>query len=75
MLEQARRLAADLGRRVELCEGDAQSLPFPDDAFDTVLRTARDGDRAGCPTDPDRGIDRAAGTRALVPIGLGSIRG
>ena len=39
MLEQARRRAADLGRRVELCEGDAQALPFPDGAFDTVLAT------------------------------------
>jgi len=39
MLERARRRAADLGRRVELCEGDAQALPFPDGAFDTVLAT------------------------------------
>jgi ubiquinone/menaquinone biosynthesis C-methylase UbiE len=39
MLEQARRRAVDLRRRVELCEGDAQALPFPDGAFDTVLAT------------------------------------
>jgi ubiquinone/menaquinone biosynthesis C-methylase UbiE len=39
MLEQARRRAADLGRRVELCGGDAQALPFADGAFDTVLAT------------------------------------
>lgn len=39
MLEQARRRAADIGRRVELCEGDAHALPFPDGAFDTVLAT------------------------------------
>jgi ubiquinone/menaquinone biosynthesis C-methylase UbiE len=39
MLERARRRAADLGQRVELCEGDAQALPFPDGAFDTVLAT------------------------------------
>jgi hypothetical protein len=63
MLEQARRLAADLGRRVELCEGDAQALPFPDYAFDTVLRTARKRDRAGCPPIP---IVVSIGLRALA---------
>ncbi|MGZ8630550.1 MAG: class I SAM-dependent methyltransferase [Actinomycetota bacterium] len=39
MLALARNRAADLGRPVTLCEGDAQALPFPDGAFDTVLAT------------------------------------
>jgi ubiquinone/menaquinone biosynthesis C-methylase UbiE len=39
MLGQARRRAADLGREVELREGDAQALPFPDGSFDTVVCT------------------------------------
>ena len=39
MLTRARRRSAELGRSVELCEGDAQRLPFPDGAFDTVVCT------------------------------------
>ena len=39
MLSLARVRAADLGRPVALCEGDAQALPFPDGTFDTVLCT------------------------------------
>jgi ubiquinone/menaquinone biosynthesis C-methylase UbiE len=39
MLEQARRRADELGRAVDLREGDAQALPFPDACFDTVVCT------------------------------------
>jgi ubiquinone/menaquinone biosynthesis C-methylase UbiE len=39
MLALARRRADDLGRPAELREGDAQQLPFPDAAFDTVVCT------------------------------------
>ncbi len=39
MLEIARRRAQSLGRQVELDIGDAQSLPFPDQRFDTVVCT------------------------------------
>jgi ubiquinone/menaquinone biosynthesis C-methylase UbiE len=39
MLARARERANDLGVPVRLCEGDAQALPFPDDAFDTVVST------------------------------------
>lgn len=37
MLAIARQRAGDLGRAVDLHEGDAQQLPFGDAAFDTVL--------------------------------------
>ncbi|RSM49369.1 SAM-dependent methyltransferase [Actinoplanes sp. ATCC 53533] len=37
MLAIAARRAADLGRAADLHTGDAQALPFPDNAFDTVL--------------------------------------
>ncbi len=37
MLTLARRRAADLGREVDLREGDAEHLPFPDGSFDTVV--------------------------------------
>ncbi|MFL5766424.1 MAG: class I SAM-dependent methyltransferase [Actinomycetota bacterium] len=37
MLAQARRRAEQLGRPVTLHEADAQSLPFGDGAFDTVV--------------------------------------
>jgi len=39
MLDIARTRAAELGREVELCEGDAQALPFADESFDTVVCT------------------------------------
>lgn len=37
MLATAKRRARDLGRDVGLHTGDAQALPFPDEAFDTVV--------------------------------------
>ena len=37
MLALARERAASLGRDVELYEGDAEQLPFPDAAYDTVV--------------------------------------
>jgi ubiquinone/menaquinone biosynthesis C-methylase UbiE len=39
MLELARVRAAEQGREIDLREGDAQALPFPDTAFDTVVCT------------------------------------
>lgn len=39
MLAIARRRAESLGRSVDLREGDAESLPFPDDTFDSVVCT------------------------------------
>jgi ubiquinone/menaquinone biosynthesis C-methylase UbiE len=39
MLGIARTRAAGLGREIELREGDAQALPFPDASFDTVVCT------------------------------------
>jgi ubiquinone/menaquinone biosynthesis C-methylase UbiE len=39
MLAVARRRATDVGRKIDLREGDAQSLDFPDGSFDTVLCT------------------------------------
>ncbi|MFI5610065.1 class I SAM-dependent methyltransferase [Amycolatopsis sp. NPDC051903] len=39
MLRRARERAGDLGRTVALQQGDAQSLPFADGAFDTVVCT------------------------------------
>jgi SAM-dependent methyltransferase len=39
MLEHARHRAEQLGRTVELCEGDAQALQFADSSFDTVVCT------------------------------------
>jgi ubiquinone/menaquinone biosynthesis C-methylase UbiE len=37
MLSLARRRAADLGRDVDLHEGDAENLPFAAESFDTVV--------------------------------------
>lgn len=37
MLAVARGRAAELGRHIALHEGDAQALPFRDEAFDTVV--------------------------------------
>jgi ubiquinone/menaquinone biosynthesis C-methylase UbiE len=39
MLKRARDRAHKLGRRVELREGDAHALEFPDSSFDTVVCT------------------------------------
>ncbi|MEU0684431.1 class I SAM-dependent methyltransferase [Streptomyces albogriseolus] len=39
MLAIARRRADELGRTADLREADAQALPFPDAAFDTVVCT------------------------------------
>lgn len=39
MLELARTRAVELGREIDLREGDAQALPFPDASFDTVVCT------------------------------------
>jgi ubiquinone/menaquinone biosynthesis C-methylase UbiE len=39
MLDQARDRASTLGRTVDLQEGDAQALAFPDNSFDTVVCT------------------------------------
>ena len=39
MLDLARRRAAELGRSVDLREGDAHALDFPDASFDTVVCT------------------------------------
>jgi ubiquinone/menaquinone biosynthesis C-methylase UbiE len=39
MLAIARRRAADLGRQVDLRQGDAQALDFPAGSFDTVVCT------------------------------------
>lgn len=39
MLEQARKRAANENVSVDLTEGDAQELPFPDDSFDAAIAT------------------------------------
>ena len=39
MLNIARKRAADLGREVDLREGNAEALPFDDGSFDTVICT------------------------------------
>jgi ubiquinone/menaquinone biosynthesis C-methylase UbiE len=39
MLAIARKRAADLGREVDLREGDAHELPFGDESFDSVVCT------------------------------------
>ena len=39
MLDIARARATELGREIDLREGDAQALPFPDASFDTVVCT------------------------------------
>ncbi len=39
MLAIARHRASDLNRQIELLNGDAQNLPFPDQHFDTVICT------------------------------------
>jgi ubiquinone/menaquinone biosynthesis C-methylase UbiE len=39
MLDRAKDRARELGREVELREGDAHDLPFPDSSFDAVVCT------------------------------------
>jgi ubiquinone/menaquinone biosynthesis C-methylase UbiE len=39
MLDLVRDRAVELGRKIDLREGDAQALPFPDASFDTVVCT------------------------------------
>jgi ubiquinone/menaquinone biosynthesis C-methylase UbiE len=39
MLAIARRRAQELGREIDLQQGDAQELPFPNASFDTVICT------------------------------------
>ena len=63
MLELARRRAADLGREVELREGDATALPFGDEEFDAVVCTF-----ALC-TIPDDAAAVAEVRRVLRPEG------
>ena len=63
MLAIARRRATDLGRDVDLREGDAEQLPFDDASFDTVVCAL-----ALC-TIPDPATAIAEMRRVLVPGG------
>jgi len=63
MLDIAHRQARELGREADLRPGDAQSLPFPDASFDTVVATL-----ALC-TIPDDRRAAAEATRVLRPGG------
>jgi ubiquinone/menaquinone biosynthesis C-methylase UbiE len=64
MLRIARHRAADLGREVDLREGDAEHLPFADAIFDTVVCAL-----SLC-TIPDPAAAIAEMKRVLVPGGL-----
>jgi len=64
MLAIARRRAADLGREVDLHEGDAEHLPFADATYDTVVCAL-----SLC-TIPDPAAAIAEMRRVLVPGGL-----
>ena len=64
MLDVARRRARDLNRPIDLHEGDAQALPFPDASFDTVVCTL-----SLCAIPDDRAAV-AEMTRVLRPGGL-----
>jgi ubiquinone/menaquinone biosynthesis C-methylase UbiE len=64
MLEQARHRAEQLGLTVELHEGDAQRLEFPDASFDTVVSTF-----SLCAI-PDERVAIAEMWRVLRPGGL-----
>lgn len=63
MLNLARREAAALGRHVDLQQGDAQALDFPDERFDTVTCTL-----SLCTIPDDRAAIREA-HRVLRPGG------
>ncbi|MGH2989724.1 MAG: class I SAM-dependent methyltransferase [Solirubrobacterales bacterium] len=63
MLAIARRRAEEVGRKVDLREGDAQSLEFADESFDTVVITL-----ALCTIPDDRKAVREA-RRILRPGG------
>jgi ubiquinone/menaquinone biosynthesis C-methylase UbiE len=63
MLAIARQRAADLGVHVDLHTGDAEALPFDDEAFDTVVCAL-----SLC-TIPDRAAAIAQMLRVLVPGG------
>jgi len=64
MLAVTRQAATDLGRAIELHEGDATHLPFPDGSFDTVVCTL-----AVCSV-PDRPAAIAEMHRVVRPDGL-----
>jgi ubiquinone/menaquinone biosynthesis C-methylase UbiE len=63
MLAIASTRATELGRDVELRQGDAQSLPFPDATFDTVVCTI------GLCAIPDMDAALDEMTRVLKPAG------
>ncbi|MBB3664049.1 ubiquinone/menaquinone biosynthesis C-methylase UbiE [Prauserella sediminis] len=63
MLARARARAGELGRDVQLVEGDAQALPFRDAAFDTVVCTL------GLSSIPDDRVAVAEMHRVLRPGG------
>ncbi|MEU4832604.1 class I SAM-dependent methyltransferase [Streptosporangium sp. NPDC023615] len=63
MLEVARRRADDLGRAVDLRQGDARALSFDDECFDTVVCTF-----AMCGI-PDEGAALSEMARVLRPGG------
>jgi ubiquinone/menaquinone biosynthesis C-methylase UbiE/predicted ester cyclase len=63
MLAIARRRADEIGREVDLHEGDAQALDFPDESFDSVVITL-----ALCTVPDDRKAVREA-RRVLRPGG------
>jgi ubiquinone/menaquinone biosynthesis C-methylase UbiE len=64
MLALARQRAEAVGRAVDLRDGDAQGLEFPDASFDTVVFTL-----ALCSI-PDDGLAVAEARRVLRPGGL-----
>jgi ubiquinone/menaquinone biosynthesis C-methylase UbiE len=63
MLARARSRAVELGRDVDLREGDAERLPYPNASFDTVAATL-----ALCAI-PDRAVAIAEMYRVLRPGG------
>ena len=63
MLDLARRRATDLGRTIDLREGDAEHLPFDDASFDTVVCAL------GLCSIPRPAVAIAEMARVLVPGG------